>query len=71
MITHIITQDILGDFHMTTKENAEAFVSDARKQWDFTKANGFKTEEDVLQYVETFFHIKRENVELKIQEDKK
>lgn len=48
---------------MTTKENAEAFISDAQKKWDFTKANGFKTEEDVLEYVEKYFHINREEIE--------
>ena len=63
MINYVLKQDVCGDFHMTTKENAEAFISDARKKWDFAKANGFKTEEDVLEYVEKYFHIKREEIE--------
>lgn len=64
MKTHVVWKDIFGDFHMTTKENHLKMISNAREKWDFNKSQGFESVDDVFEYVEEFFPITRENIEI-------
>ena len=68
MATYILKQDICGDFHMTTVENARRRIENAREYWHFHRYSGFTSMDDVLDYVEKFFHIDRSEIETKIVE---
>lgn len=51
-----IWRDSFGDFHGTNDlENARARVSDARRISDFKKSDGFRTLDDVVEYVGKYF----------------
>lgn len=49
---------------LTTKENYTARISNARDKWIFEGYNGFKSTEDVLAYVETYFKISCNDIEI-------
>ena len=64
MKKYVLTKDGVGDFRLTTRENHEAAVTDERKCWDFKKSAGFVTLEMVLVYIERYFKIGREEIEV-------
>jgi len=52
-------------FTLHKSENYKARISDARDCWKFEKCNGFESTEDVLEYVEQYFKINRNEIEVK------
>lgn len=54
-----------SNFVMTTEENERAYISNARNVWRFYKHEGFTSIEDVMDYVEKYFNIARENIIVK------
>jgi len=51
----VLVQDSCGNFRMTTRENYDRMISDAREWWHFYKHEGFKTIEDVYEYIDERF----------------
>lgn len=49
---------------LMTWENYTARIRDGRKLWTFDGANGFESTEDVLAYVEQYFKINRNDIEV-------
>lgn len=49
---------------LMTRENYTAYIRNARDMWTFDGCNGFKSTEDVLAYVEKFFKINRNEIEI-------
>lgn len=49
---------------LMTKENYTARISNARDKWVFEGYNGFESTLDVLAYVETYFKISRNDIEI-------
>jgi hypothetical protein len=49
---------------LMTKEHYDAYISDARNQWTFKAHNGFESTEDVLSYIEQFFKLNRNDIEI-------
>lgn len=47
-----------------TKENYKARISNVMDMCKFEGYNGFKSTEDVLAYVETYFKISRNDIEI-------
>lgn len=60
-----ILVDVAYGFKLWTRENYEAYITNARGCWEFTKHNGFNTADDVLEYVEKYFKISRNDIEVK------
>lgn len=51
----VLKQDTCGNFRMTTRENYERRIENAREWWHFYKHEGFKTVEDVFEYIDNYF----------------
>mgnify|MGYP007069857280 FL=1 len=49
---------------LMTRENYTAYIRNAREMWTFEGCNGFESTDDVLAYVEQYFKVSRENIEI-------
>ena len=49
---------------LMTRENYTAYIRNARDMWTFEGHNGFESTEDVLAYVEKYFKISRNDIEI-------
>lgn len=49
---------------LMTRENYTSMVRDARKVWRFDGCNGFSSTNDVLSYINRYFGIASNNIEL-------
>lgn len=49
---------------LMTRENYTARIRNARDMWTFDGYNGFESTEDVLAYVEEYFKISRNDIEI-------
>lgn len=54
----------IKQWFLMTKENYTARINNARDKWVFEGYNGFKSTEDVLAYVEKYFKININDIEI-------
>lgn len=64
MKKYILKTAFYSDFEFMSRENYEAYISDARAVRKFYKRDGFNTFEDVLEYIEKYFGVSRDDVEI-------
>lgn len=56
--------DGIKQWTLMTRENYTAYIRNAREKWTFEGHNGFESTEDVLAYVEKYFKISRNDIEI-------
>lgn len=59
-----VLQECSGSWKLMTKEHYLAHISNADNVWTFTRSDGFNNLEDVLSYIEKWFHISPTDIEI-------
>ena len=63
MKKHVL-QEYSEGWKLMTKEHYLAYISDASNVWTFVRRNSFNNLEDVLNYIEKWFHISSTDIEI-------
>lgn len=64
MKKYILKAGFYSDFEFTTIENHKAQISDARAVHKFNRRDGFNTFDDVLRYIEKWFNISLDEIQI-------
>lgn len=54
----------VGIKHWTLRKYDDAMIEDANNVWDFDSIDGFDSTADVLDYIELYFRISREQISI-------
>lgn len=60
----LCVSEYFKEWTLMTRENYTAYIRDERDMWTFKGCNGFDSTEDVLAYVEKYFKISCNDIEI-------